>query len=60
MIASLFAMSLCSQDPQELYEQKLKSEFLSRADWLTDYDEARERARGEKRLIFAYFTTTGD
>jgi hypothetical protein len=37
-------------------DEKLKAEFLQFADWTTDYDEARKRAKETKRPIFAYFT----
>lgn len=37
-------------------EKKLKSPFLTKAAWITDYDKAREESRKSGRLIFAYFT----
>ncbi|MHC5063112.1 MAG: thioredoxin domain-containing protein [Planctomycetota bacterium] len=37
-------------------EQKLKSHFLKKADWITDYDQARAKAKQEDKMIFVYFT----
>lgn len=45
--------------PEELRtkrDQKLESEFLKKADWLTDYDRALGEAENQNKLIFAYFT----
>lgn len=41
---------------QERYEKKLQKEFVSYGGWITDYDEARELARKEGKMIFAYFS----
>ncbi len=37
-------------------EEKLESRFLQKANWILDYDEAREVAKQEGKLIFTYFT----
>ena len=37
-------------------EKKLASDFMSNADWITNYDEARKKAKETKKLIFGYFT----
>ena len=37
-------------------DKKLKAEFLQAAPWITDYDEARAKARKTNRPIFVYFT----
>jgi hypothetical protein len=37
-------------------ENKLKAPFFSKAGWITDYDKARETAKADGKLIFAYFT----
>ncbi len=37
-------------------EQKLKANFLKKADWITDYDQARAKAKQEDKMIFVYFT----
>lgn len=47
------------QDQETLKEkrdQKLEAEWLKKADWITDYDKARENSKKSKKLIFAYFT----
>lgn len=41
---------------EERLEAKLAEPWLRLADWTTDYDVARERARAEGKLILAYFT----
>jgi len=40
--------------------KKLEAPFLAKAEWITDYDRAREEARTSARLIFAYFTRSYD
>lgn len=37
-------------------DAKLKAEFLKKAHWITDFDDARATAAKEHKLIFAYFT----
>lgn len=37
-------------------DAKLAEEWLKKADWITDYDKAREEAKKSGKLIFAYFT----
>jgi hypothetical protein len=34
----------------------LKEEWLKKADWITDYDKAREESKKTGKAIFAYFT----
>lgn len=41
---------------QASYDKKLEKEFVSFGGWITDYDVARERAKKEGKLIFAYFS----
>ncbi len=45
-----------AQSNEMKYDAKLKEAFLTKASWLTDYDKARETAKKESKLIFAYFT----
>jgi hypothetical protein len=45
-----------AQSMEEKRDKKLKSEFLTKAAWLTDYDQAREEAKKGGKLIFVYFT----
>jgi hypothetical protein len=49
--------------PQPTQEQlvalraaKLAKPVFQKADWLFDYDAARQRAKDEDKLIFVYFT----
>ena len=35
---------------------KLEGEWLKNADWITDYDKARDTAKETGKPIFAYFT----
>ncbi len=37
-------------------EQKLAEAWLKNANWILDYDKAREIAKKEQKLIFTYFT----
>jgi len=37
-------------------DAKMSLEFLKKADWITDYDKAREEAKKSGKKIFAYFT----
>ena len=38
--------------------EKLAKDFLKKADWLLDYDEARAEAERQGKWIFTYFTRT--
>ncbi len=55
-----FAMTAWAQGSQEelkkKLEEKLDAPFLKNADWETDYDKARRKAKKDGKLIFAYFT----
>lgn len=54
------AMAVPAQDEQaEMIarrEKKLESRFLTKADWILDYDEAKRIAKQEGKLIFTYFS----
>jgi len=41
---------------RQKYEEKLSHEFVSYGGWLTDYDEARARAKAEGKVLFVYFS----
>ena len=48
-----------AQDVAELAERrdaKLAEAWVSQADWETDFATARERAKKEGKMIFAYFS----
>lgn len=64
VLAALHAVSLPAQEPpradqRQLVERrarKLAQPVFQKADWLTDYDQARARAKEEGKLVFACFT----
>ena len=41
---------------QEKYEHKLSLEFVAYGGWLTDYDQARAKAKEEGKVLFTYFS----
>jgi hypothetical protein len=55
-LLALGSPAAAQQSLEEKRDQKLKSPFLSKAAWITDYDKAREESRKTGRVIFAYFT----
>src|SRR5436189_5630341 len=56
-LAAVLAV-LASQDPglEASRDEKLKSEFLKKADWILDYDKAREESKKTGKPIFALFS----
>ncbi|MHC4516145.1 MAG: hypothetical protein ACYTGW_19105 [Planctomycetota bacterium] len=60
MSGVILATSLPGQPDQEELkarrEEKLACEFLTKANWITNYDKARAEAKKSKKVIFAYFT----
>jgi hypothetical protein len=55
-IAGAAAQPQSQEDLIKLRDEKLAKAWLKKAHWLTDYDEARDMARGKKRPMLAYFT----
>lgn len=57
-VAGWLIALLAAQDgsPEELLKIKLRSEFLGKAPWTTDYDRARAESAKSGKPIFAYFT----
>ena len=59
---SLFALPsvLLAQKSQEdlakMRDEKIGHEVFQKANWIFDYDKAREEAKKSNKLIFAYFT----
>lgn len=43
-------------DLEKKLEKKLKKDFVTKVDWMTDFNKAKEKAEKEKKVIFAYFT----
>jgi hypothetical protein len=57
LLAALLPAQNAEQDKLvELRAQKLAKPVFQKAPWVTDYDKAREQAKKENKLIFAYFT----
>ena len=50
------ASALQAQSLEEKRDAKLKSEFLKKAAWTTDYDAALAEAKKTGKPIFGYFT----
>ena len=38
------------------HAEKIAKDFVSYGGWMLDWDQARERARAEKKMLFIYFT----
>ncbi len=55
LLAALSA-SAFAQDLEAKRDKMLKSPFLAKAAWITDYDKALQESRKSGKLIFAYFT----
>jgi hypothetical protein len=60
-LAAAIALGLASRaaaqdEMTEKRDKKLKSEFFSKAAWITDYEKAREESKKSGKPIFAYFT----
>jgi hypothetical protein len=52
----MLLLALQAQGLEELRDKKLKSAFLQKAAWFTDYDKAREESKKSGKPIFVYFT----
>ena len=57
----LFAPVLSAGEPgqddlRRKYEKKLQLEFIDYGGWITDYDEARAKAKAEGKVLFVYFS----
>ena len=56
-LAALAGTSLAQGDElQAKYEKKIAKPFVAAGGWVLDYDQAREQAKAEDKLIFIYFT----
>jgi hypothetical protein len=54
-----FVAVAAAQDPQDLQanlDQKLAKPFFKNAAWITDFGEAKRKAKELQKPIFAYFT----
>jgi hypothetical protein len=52
----VLAASASAQSPEEKLAAKLKEPFVSNAPWILEYGEALQRAKTERKFVFAYFT----
>ncbi len=50
------ALAAAQDDLVAKRDKKLAEPFLKKADWITDFDEAKAAAKNDGKLIFAYFT----
>jgi hypothetical protein len=41
---------------QEKLQHKLELPFIAHGGWITDFDQAKEKAKAEDKLIFVYFS----
>lgn len=44
------------EDLKKLRSEKLAKEVFKKAPWVLDFDQAREQAKKENKLLFTYFT----
>jgi hypothetical protein len=56
VVASLGGVARAQDDMVKRRDDLLKEEWLKKADWITDYDKAREEAKKSGKMIFGYFT----
>lgn len=56
VLMALAAPAAMAQSLEELKAEKLKSEFLKKADWILDYDKAREEAKKTGKPILTLFS----
>ena len=50
------AQGASQQALKKKYEDKLALEFVDYGGWITDYDEARAKAKEEGKVLFVYFS----
>ena len=43
-------------DLEAKYQEKLSKRFIKFGGWVTDFDEARARAKAEDKVLFVYFS----
>lgn len=51
-----FVAAAAAQDLQANLDQKLAKPFFKNAAWITDFGEAKRKAKELQKPIFAYFT----
>lgn len=55
-VSLLFGFCPRQESNEEKRDKKLAEEWLKKAPWITDYDQAREESKKSGKPIFAYFT----
>ena len=56
VLVTAFGSAAFAQSLEEKKEEKLKSEFLKKLDWILDYDKAKEEAKKTGKPIFGLFS----
>ncbi len=56
MSTDVLAQGGDQQKLQRNFEKAMSADFIPHGGWVTDYDVARERAKKEGKLIFAFFS----
>ena len=56
LVPALSAQGSSQVDLKRKYEEKLSHEFVDFGGWITDYDEARAKAKAEGKVLFVYFS----
>ncbi len=57
LLASLLpAQGKSQEELTQLRADKLAKAVFQKAPWIADYDKAREQAKQQNKLMFAYFT----
>ena len=56
LLAMVLSPTARSQSNEEKLQSKLNEPWVKKANWITDYDLARQKAKQEGKHIFAYFS----
>ena len=55
-LSAVLCSTSLAQSLEEKLAKKLKSPFIQNAAWELDYDAALQKAKEQKKLVFAYFS----
>ena len=55
-LVGLLATTAFAQGMEAKLQEKLAKDFVKNADWVTDFDAAKQKAKESGKIIFAYFT----
>jgi hypothetical protein len=56
LAAATPALARQDKELEKKRDELLAEDWLKKADWITDYDKARDEAKKSGKVIFAYFT----